>query len=38
MQVIDTFGGLSVYFPNSAYPKEDEVYMKLKWAKRVIAK
>jgi len=37
MHVINTFGGLSVYLPNSAYPKANEAYMKLKWAKRTIA-
>jgi hypothetical protein len=34
MQPIHTFGGLSVYIPQSAYPEANKLYGKLKWAKR----
>jgi hypothetical protein len=34
MQLIRTFGGLSVYIPQAEYPTANEAYNKLKWAER----
>ena len=34
MQLIRTFGGLSMYIPQAEYPVANEAYNKLKWAER----
>jgi hypothetical protein len=35
MNTINAFSGLTVYVPQPAYPKANEEYGKLKWAKRI---